>query len=227
MAFFEAEFPRTISYKAVGGPAFNTFLVDVASGAEQRNRNWAAARHRWTISLQTPSGVTRQAFADALNTFFLMIGGKADAFRFFDHLSYSAAGQAMALVETGPPLVLQLQRTYSLGGRSYVRTVTKPVTSAVIDYQGNALTDTVVIESSGGVLRDPASYDVDETTGQVTGHSGSLLDATDLATFQYHVPVRLDADDSQVQIEDSNIAGAGPIVSWNSLVLVEVRPPNY
>lgn len=227
MAFFEAEFPRAISYKAVGGPGWNTTVVDVSSGAEQRNRNWAAVRGKWTASLMTPSSAdsNRQAFVDALETFFLMIGGKADGFRFFDHLSYSASSQVMAVVSTGPPLVLQLQRTYSLAGRTYVRTITKPITAAVVDYQGNALADTVVIKSSGGVLRDPSTYDVDYTTGLVTAHSGSLLASSDLASFQYHIPVRLDTDDLQVQVEES--AAGRPIVSWNSLTLLEVRPPNY
>lgn len=221
MSFFEVEFPRAISYKAVGGPSWNTFVVDVASGSEQRNRNWAKARGKWTVSLITPASAaaSRQTFAEALETFFLMIGGRADGFRFFNHLSFYAGNQPVVAATSG----IQLQRTYSLASRTYVRTITKPITSSVKDYQGNALTNTVVIKTSGGATRDPATYTVDHTTGIVTG----TVDVTDLASFQYHIPVRLDTDDFQMQIEDSDVSSGDPIVSWNSLSLVEVRPPNY
>jgi hypothetical protein len=39
--------------------------------------------------------------------------------------------------------------------------------------------------------------------------------------------VRLDTDDCQVQVEDSAVGEGNPIVSWNSLALLEVKPPNY
>jgi uncharacterized protein (TIGR02217 family) len=222
MAFFEVEFPRSISYKAVGGPSWNTFLVDVASGAEQRNRNWAQTRGRWTVSLITPAFLaeSRQAFAEALETFFLMIGGKADGFRFYNHLSFYAGNQAVVAATGGG---IQLQRTYTLAGRTYIRTITKPITASVKDYQGNALANTVIIKTSGGTTRDPASYTVDHATGIVTGSVAT----SDTASCQYHIPVRLDTDDFQMQIEDSDVSGGDPIVSWNSLTLVEVRPPNY
>jgi uncharacterized protein (TIGR02217 family) len=221
MSFFEVEFPRALSFKAVGGPSWNTYVVDVASGAEQRNRNWAKVRGKWTVSLMTPASAdTRQSFADALETFFLMIGGRADGFRFYNHLSFYASNQAVVAATGGG---IQLQRVYTLAGRTYTRTITKPITANVKDYQGNALANTVVIKTSGGSTRDPASYTVDHATGIVTG----TVATSDTASFQYHIPVRLDTDDFQVQIEDSDVSGGDPIVSWNSLTLVEVRPPNY
>lgn len=55
-----------------------------------------------------------------------------------------------------------------------------------------------------------------------------------LNSFIYHDPitnedirVRFDTDEFNLQIEPSDVAGGQPVVSWNSLVLVEVRPPNY
>jgi hypothetical protein len=41
------------------------------------------------------------------------------------------------------------------------------------------------------------------------------------------VPVRFDTDTFDVQVEESNVAGGEPIISWNSLVLIGVVPPNY
>jgi hypothetical protein len=55
-----------------------------------------------------------------------------------------------------------------------------------------------------------------------------------LNSFIFHDPivnedvrVRFDTDEFNLQIEPSDVAGGNPVVSWNSLVLVEVRPPNY
>lgn len=38
--------------------------------------------------------------------------------------------------------------------------------------------------------------------------------------------VRFDTDEFNIQIEPSAVGDGNPVVSWNSLVLVEVRPPN-
>jgi uncharacterized protein (TIGR02217 family) len=53
MAFFETEFPRTVGYKATGGPTFNTTVNEGFSGFEQRNKNWSIARAKYTVDLLT------------------------------------------------------------------------------------------------------------------------------------------------------------------------------
>lgn len=202
----------------MGGPAASTFVVGAESGAEQRNRNWAQFRRRYTVSLITAASrnADRQAFVDQLFTFFYMIAGKADAFRFFDHLDYQATNEP--LLSLGGNL-FQLQRTYALGARTFVRAITKPITSSVIDYQGNSLSNGLTLYNGGG---SPVSGSVDYTTGIVTSTNSPVK-----ASFQYHIPVRLDTDECQLQVEDSDVADGRPIVSWNSLTLFEVKPPNY
>lgn len=218
MAFFECEFPRTLSFKSMGGPSASTFVVGVESGAEQRNRNWAQYRRRYTVSLITAASrnADRQAFVDQLFTFFYMIGGKADAFRFFDHLDCTADHEAVVSLGGN---TYQLQKTYTLGGRTLVRTITKPITSSAIDYQGNSLPDSITLYNAGG---SPVAGTIDHQTGIATSTSTPTM-----ASFQYHIPVRLDTDDCQLQVEDSAVADGKPIISWNSLALVEVKPPNY
>ena len=209
------EFPRVIGFQRVGGPGFNTSIVAVQSGQEQRNRSWAFARAEYQASLVTPVSAVgnTDAFIEAVRTFFLQVGGMADGFRFFDHLDYQAMNEPMVLV-TGS--VWQLQKTYTLGGRTYVRAITKPITSSVINYQGVNLGNTVSI-TSGGTL-----VSVDHTTGKVTlsGVSG-----TPHASFQYHIPVRFTSDKFEPEVEASS--SNNRIIKWNSLGLIEVRPPNY
>jgi uncharacterized protein (TIGR02217 family) len=209
MAFFEVEFPTTISYQAVGGPAFSTNVNEAFSGAEQRNRNWAKVRGKWTVSLITPAGMARQNFIDLLESFFLVLGGKADGFRLKDHKDFQAVNQPLIAAPGGA----QLAKTYTIGNRSYVRAVTKPITSAIKDYKGNALADTVTF-AGGGAL--------DPTTGIITGGTPGAL-----ASFQFHHPVRFDTDEFAGTMEEANVAGGEPILSWNAIALLEVRPPEY
>jgi uncharacterized protein (TIGR02217 family) len=217
MAFFEVEFPRTISYKAIGGPGFSTVVNQGFSGQEQRNRNWANSRGKWKISLLTPPPSqfpgTRQQFVDLLNAFFDVVGGKADGFRLYDHKDHTGLAQPLITVTGG----VQLAISRVIGGRTYVQPISKPITAAVNDYQGNALANTVFLHGTSTPVT------VDPTTGLVTGQSaGTLVD------FQFHYPVRFDTDELPLQVEESAIKnGAGPIVNLTSIPLIEVLAPNF
>lgn len=225
MSFFETEFPRTISYKAVGGSGFNTSVNEGFSGFEQRNRNWSTARGQWTVSLVTPEAYAsaRQTFADLLNAFFLNVGGMGDGFRLFDHLDNRGTAQFLGTGD-GATLTFQLQKTYTVGARSYVRSISKPITSAVSDYAGVALPNTVVVYV-GGVAVSNSFWSVNATTGLVTFAGGHAPANASIVTadFQFHYPVRFDADNIMLQREESDMLGGNPIVSWATIALKEVR----
>ncbi len=51
MAFIETRFPDDISYGAAGGPGYQTDVVTVNSGAEQRNAAWQDALEAATDAL--------------------------------------------------------------------------------------------------------------------------------------------------------------------------------
>ncbi len=214
MSFFEAEFPRAIGFQRQGGPTFNSAVVAVQSGQEQRNRAWAAARAEYTASLVTPASAVGNTdlFIEQVRTFFLMVGGMADGFRFYDHLDCIALNEPMLDLTGG---IWQLQKTYTLGGRTYTRAITKPITSSVIDYRGVNLSNTISV--SGATVSA-----TDHTTGKLTlsGVSG-----TPHASFQYHIPVRLTSDKFEPEVEPSS--SGNRVIKWNSLGLIEVRPPNY
>jgi uncharacterized protein (TIGR02217 family) len=214
LSFFETEFPRTLSYQRMGGPTRNTTVNQGLSGQEQRNKNWVDSRGEWEIALKTPAAfdATRQAFIDLLIAFFEVVGGQADGFRLFDHIAFRATSQ---------PLVnynghVQLALTRSIGSRDYVKIITKPITSAVTDYQGNALPDTVFLAGTNTPVT------VDSTTGIVIGTAaGTPVD------FQYHIPVRFGVDKLPIVIEESDVKNGKPLISMNSVPILEVLPPNY
>lgn len=143
----EVRLQEDISRGATGGPRFKTIIVTGAAGSEQRVAQWAQARWRFDVShaLRNPTQ------AQALEAFFLARMGRLHGFRFKDWSDYTATNEP--LTETGAPTV-QLQKTYTSGAVSYVRTIYKPVSG------------TVSLRKNGsGPL---GGISVDTTTGLVT-----------------------------------------------------------
>jgi uncharacterized protein (TIGR02217 family) len=213
VSFFEVEFPTTLSYHAVGGPTFSTTVNPGFSGQEQRNKNWSRSRGKWNVSLQTPAGfANRQQFVDLLYAFFCVVAGKGDAFRLKDHKDFKATSQALVTYNSN----VQLAITRTIGGRSYQQIITKPITSNVHDYQGNALANSVFLAGT------TTPVTVDYTTGIVTGQSaGTLVD------FKFHYPVRFDTDELQMVLQALDSGKTKPIIALDSIQLIEVQPPNY
>lgn len=214
MAFFECEFMRTIAYKRKGGPTRSTNVNRGMSAQEQRNGNWIDSRQEFEISLKTPVpfNLQRQRFFDLLVAFFEVVNARTDGWRFFDHLANTATNQL--LVNYNGNVQLALART--VGARTYTKIITKPITAAISDFQGNALPNSVVLHGTSTVVT------VDPTTGIVSGQSaGTAVD------FQYHIPVRFDVDKLPIVIEESNVRGGHPLISMGSVPIFEVFPPNY
>jgi uncharacterized protein (TIGR02217 family) len=215
MAFFECEFPRQIRFRSMGGPTWKTTINQGLSGQEQRNRDWQDSRGKWQISLVTPARLfdgNMQQYVELLVSFFDAVGGQADGFRLFDHKSHIAKAQPVITYNGN----LQLAVSRTIAGRTYQKVITKPITSAIVDYQGNALPDTVFLAGTNSPVA------VDPTTGIVTGAGdGTLLD------FEYHFPVRFNRDDLPIVVEESDVLGGNPIISVDSLELLEVLPPNF
>lgn len=234
MAFFETEFPRCVSFKAIGGPSFNTTVNQGFGGAEQRNRNWSLTRAMYQVSLVTPPKAqfagTPQEFIDLIRSFYLVVGGKADAFRFYDHIDHGVKGQQLG-VGDGTNKVFQLVRDYTIGGRTYTRTITKPITSVILDYQGNPLPNTFRLYFGSTQITDiDFTTAIDATTGFLTipgGHDAPGDGVIVSADFDYHIPVRFDSDQFQFEIEESDAKNGNAIVtagtSGGQIPLIEVR----
>jgi uncharacterized protein (TIGR02217 family) len=92
MAFHEVRFPDDIAYGATGGPEYLTSVVSMASGYEQRNANWSAARGKWNVA----SGLKHQAQLNTLIAFFRARKGKAYGFRFKDWTDYKVTDRRSA-----------------------------------------------------------------------------------------------------------------------------------
>ena len=203
---------------ASGGPAFSTSVNEGFSGGEQRNRNWSKTRGVWTIDLHFKT----QAFFDAVQAFFLVVGGQADAFRFKDHKDFRAINQLIG-VGDGVAVTFQLVRNYVSGVRTYVRTIQKPIMSSVTDFQGNSLADTVKIYNNGAALALATDYTVDATTGIVTLVTAPIAGHSITADFQFHYPARFTSDELKGQIEPSNVSGGQALITWPNFEIREVK----
>lgn len=236
MAFLEVEFPTAISLLAVGGPGYSTTVNSGFSGFEQRNQNWVESRGEWDVVFVGQ----KQAFYDILQAFFHGVRGKANGFRFLWPADFSATGQFIG-VGDGTTVAYQLQKTYTFAaspGNAIVRPVQKPIMSTVVDYQGNALDDTVVvyITRNGVTSTLPAlglSFTVDATTGIITfnapphsvaenGGAGHLADII-TADFEFHWPVRLDVDQIKPKLVTPQNNTQGILYTVDGLNLKEVR----
>ena len=190
--FLDITFPGTVARGATGGPGFSTEIVTLASGAEQRNKNWSQARGRWNIS----TGIRSRADMAAVIAHFHVVKGRAHSFRFKDWNDFDAADQPMVQVT---PSVWQIVKRYNRAGYEHVRTITKPVAGSIgVKLAGSPVT--------------PAA--IDPLTGRVI--FATALASVPIASFQFDVPVRFDTDSLPVQ------ANAWDLQIVNNIDLVEV-----
>jgi uncharacterized protein (TIGR02217 family) len=196
------EYPRIerlVTIAAGADLAKGTVLVvATASGFEQRNINWSSARGRWDVA----SGLKKQTQLDTLIAFFRARKGRAHGFRFKDWTDYKATAQALG-TGNGTITTFQLIRTYSSGGNTDVRTITKPVAGTVKVYLAG------VLQTSG--------WSVNTTTGIITFTTAPGNGVAVSADYEFDVPVRFDTDRMAITIEQINLH------QWSGIPILEIR----
>lgn len=196
MAFHEIRFPEELSYGLTGGPQFNTSVITVKSGQEQRNQNWETTRYRWDAS----TAIKTRADMEIISGFFLARRGKLHGFRFKDWADHTTYTTQLLGTGNGVLTAFQLVKHYSDIGGSYSRQITKPVSGTVLVYLND------VLQNSG--------FTVNTTTGIVTFTSPPGVGVTVKAEFDFDVPVRFDTDELKIQYQafDQLIVDNIPIV---------------
>jgi len=197
MAFHEIQFPTDISYGSSGGPEFSTEVVELGSGYEQRNINWAYARARYNVAY----GVKTAAQMTALIAFFNARKGRAHGFRFKDWTDYTATAQDIGTGD-GTEDDFQLYKHYTDAQGTYARKITKPVAGSVHIYFDS-------VEQTEG-------WDIDTATGIVTFTAPPAEGVAITATFEFDVPVRFESDHLPASIDAHNIRSA-------DIMLIEVK----
>lgn len=207
MAFHEVRFPDNISRGARGGPERRTQIVELASGAEERNASWANSRRRYDIAY----GIRRSDDLAAVVAFFEARNGRLHGFRFKDWadlkscLPSQAPGPTDQSIGTGngAATLFQLTKRYSSGAQSWTRAITKPVAG------------TVTIALNG--TPQASGWSMSTTTGLITFTTAPAAGVAITAGFEFDVPVRFDTDALDVTLDLERLG------SITSIPLVEIR----
>ena len=207
MAFHEVRFPDNISRGARGGPERRTQIVELASGAEERNASWANSRRRYDVAY----GIRRADDLAAVVAFFEARNGRLHGFRFKDWADFKSclpSGMPSPLDQpigtgNGSTTQFQLTKRYTSGAQSWTRVITKPVAGTV----------TIALNGTAQV----SGWSVSTATGLVTFTTAPAAGVAITAGFEFDVPVRFDTDALDVTL---NLERLGSITS---IPLVETR----
>lgn len=210
MIIKEVRFPTDIAYGSRGGPGYSTTVTTTASGYESTVLNWSKTRHRYEAAY----GARTQTQLEAVLALFHAVRGRAYGFRFKDWADYKSCADSATPSPTdqaigtgdGTTATFQLAKTYTYGGESYTRQITKPVTG------------TVRVAVNGTEKTLTTHFTVSTVTGVVTFTAGNIPTSGQAVTagFQFDVPVRFDTDELDISLDDWKIGAV-------SIPLVEVR----
>ena len=207
MAFHEVRFPDAISRGARGGPERRTQIVELASGAEERNASWANSRRRYDVAY----GIRRADDLAAVVAFFEARNGRLHGFRFKDWADFKSSLPSQTPGPTDQPIgtgngaatLFQLTKRYASGAQTWTRAITKPVSG------------TVTIALNG--TPQGSGWSVSTATGLITFTTAPAAGVAVTAGFEFDVSVRFDTDALDVTLDLERLG------SITSIPLVEIR----
>lgn len=178
-------FPDAVGFGSTGGPGFKTEVFTSASGFEQRNMLWQAARSKFNVS----TGVREKADMDELLGFFYSVRGRAIGFRFKDWGDFELSNEQIGIGD-GVKTEFQITKTYGTGAAAYVRNITKPVAS------------TITVTVNGNVALIPTDVTLDATTGKLTFASPPPSTHVVRVSGEFDIPCRFDTDELPRSYDD-------------------------
>ena len=221
----DVRLPTDIERGAIGGPRFNTTVLELDSGFEKRNQNWQDTRGEWDAGYslfikfqQDPTIVGLDV--DELIHFFYVVAGKANSWRFKDWSDFEVGmengtdidAQFIAFGDDATVLFPLFKRYTFATAAPHDRLLTKIVTASYRFYLEGVLqveTTDFTIDIDTGLLTmvvAPAS----------TGGSGPSSEEILTGRWEFDAHARLDIDDLKINMEMFN---AG---SWPNIPIVEL-----
>lgn len=207
MAFFEHRISERISRGSRGGPKWKTTKTQTISGHRRANAEWSAPLHVYDLAF----GVRSIEDFDEVLAMFYNVRGAYDGFRMKDFRDFRHSDRnATAVMTLISGSVYQLGKTYTIGARSFTRSIYKPVSGSIA----------VLRTTSGSTSDITGSSTIDTTNGQVTvtGHTSGDTYAW---TGQFDVPVAF-VDDT---LEDMALDGTAQnlVVNVGPIKVEEIR----
>lgn len=197
-AFDDVRLPEEIEQGSQGGPQFQTTIITLSTGFEQRNVDWPSQRCVYDISYGV---LNRTDYQDVIN-FFYARQGRARGFRFKDWSDYRADTPQAIGTGNAVTTTFQLVKNYP-SAAGYVRKITRPVSG------------TVAVSLNG--VNQPSGWTVNLSTGLITFAVAPGVGVAVTATFEFDVPVRFDTDRLSIVMQTRDA------VSISSCPVVEIR----
>jgi uncharacterized protein (TIGR02217 family) len=170
-------------------PKFNTQIVTLDSGAEQRNGNWTRPKRDFSARY---GNFTKVQFA-ILQACYMACRGSLYAFLIRDHFDYIATNESQGTTPGANSTPVQLRKTYTFGATSITRDITKPEAGTVVMQQSDGV---------GGWVTKAGTTDT--TTGLFTPSTNWTAGRALRASFQFYVPVRFVGDSFPSSFDDIN-----------------------
>ncbi len=180
--FLEApRFPEGVSNAAgwQGGAGYQTDIVIVDSGREQRNSVWDYPRHEYDCA----HAARYVEQYKPLQNFFHVAGGMANGFRVKDWLDFTVTGTE-GVFDMIDATHFQLVKAYFSGAQSRERAIQKPTLGSVIVTGGTFgsidLSTGIVTMASGtptswvGEFDVPCRFDTDRMVGRAIKGAGGV-----------------------------------------------------
>lgn len=207
MAFLETPvFPEELSYGSSGGPSYSTTVISMSSGHEQRNANWAQARHEYDAAYAIQDDITIQL----LIAFFHIAQGMANSFRFKDHLDhdnrnsyYGDNWMYMGQTDGASAGPYQIKKYYHAGtitsASERIRDIKKPRNTGNWSV-GQGGSNVAGGTPSTSAYTEGVDFSIDYTNGELTWTSVPPVTSM-WWKGQFDVPCRFNIDHLQNNIE--------------------------
>lgn len=185
---------------------FNTTVLELSSGYEKRNQNWAKARARYNVAY----GIKKPHQMDQLLNFFYARNGRAHSFPFFDHKDHVIDNQGLGIGD-GVRTQFQLFKRYESGGHHYDRVITKIKPGTLGDIRVNGVP--YILGDPG-----PMGFDIGLLSGIITFNEAPPLDADiSIDRVEFYVHCRFDTDFADIQLITYEAE------AWFDIFIIEIK----
>lgn len=187
-SFHDVIFPLPVSFGATGGPERRIEVAELTSGREQRNARQVHSKRRYDAG----TGISSINDLRQVISFFEARRGKLTAFRFRDPFDNASRDDGLAVTPADQTLGtgdgtlsrFKLVKNYGIGADAYARPIRKPVSGSLR------------VAVAGVEKTNVTQFSFDDVTGEVVFSMGSIPSIGQAVTagYEFHVPVRFDAD---------------------------------
>lgn len=152
MAFIATRMPEKIVSGFLIGPRWQTQVVPMDNGREQRNAEWLYPKYEARANMGAYDSTTRAS----IRNMYMACRGKLHAFRVKDPLDYTASAQPLVTVGG----VTYLSKAYTFGTETASRLIQAPVTAALSGAGSVDLTTGIVTGANAAVDTWTGTFDI-------------------------------------------------------------------